>query len=99
MTDDEVRAALHAAARYRAHQEALQLERELEAEHRRQKTLAAWSILIGALLILFGVAVTIVTRDAAVEAGGGRYVFAYGPIIAGAIAVVRGLVVVARANR
>jgi hypothetical protein len=77
--------------RHYRHREALRLERELEAERRRQHARAGWTIVIGAVLVLVGLAITLITHAAAAD-GGGRYVFAYGPIIGGVILAVRGLV-------
>lgn len=45
----------------------------------------------GLLLILVGVIVTGVTYGAAVGAGGGTYLLAYGPIVAGSISLVKGI--------
>jgi hypothetical protein len=78
--------------RHHHHQEVLRLERALDEERRREHARAGRAIWIGALMILFGVAVTAVTHAAAVGVGGGRYLVAYGPIVAGAFLVFRGLV-------
>jgi hypothetical protein len=48
-------------------------------------------IVTGLLLIAVGVAITMVTHEAAVRAGGGRYLVAFGPFVAGVIRVFRGL--------
>ena len=48
-------------------------------------------ILFGVALIIIGIGVTVVTHDSATRNGGGTYIVAYGPILAGVIGVIRGL--------
>jgi hypothetical protein len=48
-------------------------------------------IVVGLLLLVGGIAVTAFTYQMAASTGGGQYVVAYGPIIFGAIHLVRGV--------
>lgn len=57
-------------------------------------------VLIGAVIFVIGLAITIGTYHAAsTSSSGGTYFVAYGPMIAGLIAVVRGLITLARASK
>lgn len=47
-------------------------------------------IILGLLLIIVGIAITVITHDHASRQGG-TYVVAFGPIIVGVIRLVRGL--------
>jgi uncharacterized membrane protein len=84
------------AERLRHAHQVILLERDYEAERQEQRARAARLIVIGILAILFGLAITVITYDAAMSAGGGRYVIAYGPVVFGVISVIRG--VIARAS-
>ncbi|MBA3502774.1 MAG: hypothetical protein M4D80_27995 [Myxococcota bacterium] len=59
----------------------------LAAHHDRARRL----IIIGVVWLGAGIAITAVTQSLAQEAGGGTYVFAYGPMIAGIIYLLKGL--------
>jgi hypothetical protein len=48
-------------------------------------------IALGIILVIVGIAITVITKDNATRAGGGTYVVAYGPMIWGAITIFRGL--------
>ena len=48
-------------------------------------------IIFGFILFVVGLAITIGTKDAAEANGGGTYVIAYGPMIFGALHVIRGV--------
>ena len=48
-------------------------------------------IVLGIVLLIVGIAITVVTKGSAERAGGGTYVVAYGPMIWGAITIFRGL--------
>ena len=47
---------------------------------------------IGALLIVLGIVITVATYSMA-SSSGGTYFFAYGPMVAGAMTFIRGVVV------
>ena len=75
----------HAAARAAA------VWKQAAADHRAAVREAALrNVVIGGLVCAVGIAITAFTYSAAAE-GGGRYVIAYGAVIAGAIQFVRGL--------
>lgn len=46
---------------------------------------------VGLILLVVGIAITVVTHDNAEENGGGTYVIAYGPMIIGGIRFFQGL--------
>jgi hypothetical protein len=69
--------------------EAAQHARREKSAHRGT---AMGLIVVGLLLVGVGIAITAATHEAAVSRGGGTYVVAYGPIVAGVIALFRGLV-------
>ena len=48
-------------------------------------------IALGIILVVVGIAITVITKDHATRQGGGTYVVAYGPIIWGAVMFFRGL--------
>ena len=48
-------------------------------------------IVLGIILLIVGIAITVITKDNATRSGGGTYVIAYGPMIWGAITIFRGL--------
>jgi hypothetical protein len=54
-------------------------------------------VIFGVVLIVIGVLITTVTYSSA--QAGGIYIVAYGPILAGIIGVVRGLMAMSRAGR
>ena len=47
---------------------------------------------LGIVLVIVGIAITVITKDNATRRGGGTYVVAYGPMIWGAVMFFRGLV-------
>ena len=51
---------------------------------------ATGEIVIGIILLVIGIAITVITHDHATQQGG-TYVVAYGPIIVGVIKLIRGL--------
>lgn len=53
-------------------------------------SIAVRQLIVGLFLVVVGVLVTAVTHEAA--HGNGEYVFAFGPVLIGAIAFVRGFV-------
>jgi hypothetical protein len=59
----------------------------LSAHHDRARRL----IITGVIWLGAGIAITAVTQSMAEEAGGGTYVIAYGPMIAGIIYLLKGL--------
>lgn len=65
----------------------LDFAQPMEGERSAQKHK---DIVFGLLLLVVGVVITAVTYDSASQAGG-TYVVAYGPIIVGAIRLIRGL--------
>ncbi|MBL9019697.1 MAG: hypothetical protein JNL83_36235 [Myxococcales bacterium] len=48
-------------------------------------------IVLGVILLIVGIAITVITKDNATRSGGGTYVVAYGPMIWGAVTIFRGL--------
>jgi hypothetical protein len=58
--------------------------------HEDLRSLAVRQIVVGAVLLAVGIAISLVTYEAA-HGNSGRYVFAFGPIVVGAIAMFRGL--------
>jgi hypothetical protein len=57
-------------------------------------------VTIGAVIFVIGLAITVGTyHSASTSSSGGTYFVAYGPMIVGLIAVVRGLVAMARASK
>ncbi|MBA3455214.1 MAG: FtsX-like permease family protein [Deltaproteobacteria bacterium] len=57
-----------------------------------KRTRALVEIGTGVALVLLGVIATVITYDAAVQSGGQTYLVVYGPIVAGVIALVRGVI-------
>lgn len=49
-------------------------------------------MVLGLILVIVGIAITVITKDHATRRGGGTYVVAYGPMIWGAVMFFRGLV-------
>jgi hypothetical protein len=56
-------------------------------------------IAIGAFVFVIGLVITIATYSASSSPSGGTYVVAYGPMILGVMYVVRGIVVIAQAQK
>jgi hypothetical protein len=65
--------------------------RQMATEDAARREAAVPNMLMGAVICVIGLAITIYSYSAAEAGGGGRYVIAYGAIIAGAIQFVRGL--------
>jgi hypothetical protein len=61
------------------------------AEGAEKRARSAKMMVYGLILIVIGVVITAVTHDAAERGGGGTYVIAYGPMIAGGIRFFQGL--------
>jgi len=61
---------------------------DMAAAERRSRN--QHSIIIGAILMTVGILITAATYGSASESGG-TYIIAYGPIIFGAIRIIRGL--------
>lgn len=60
---------------------------ELEAHRERSRRM----IIGGVIWLVIGIGITLVTHDMASSAGGGTYIVAYGPVIAGIIYLLKGL--------
>lgn len=61
-----------------------------EAARADQRASGSGDIAFGAILLIVGIAITGITHNAA-SRDGGTYVIAYGPMIVGAIKILRGL--------
>lgn len=61
-----------------------------EAARAEQHASGSGDLVFGAILLVVGIAITGITHDAASREGG-TYVIAYGPMIVGAIKIIRGL--------
>lgn len=61
-----------------------------EAASADQRASGSGDIAFGAILLIVGIAITGITHNAA-SRDGGTYVIAYGPMIVGAIKILRGL--------
>jgi uncharacterized membrane protein len=69
----------------------------MQAQRARKQGIAA--IVIGVALLVIGVAVTVATyASASASSTGGTYIVAWGPIVFGPIAAIRGFVTLARAQ-
>ncbi len=64
----------------------------IEGRSNPHRTRGLVEVATGVALVLFGIIATLVTYDEAVGAGGGTYLVVYGPIVAGLISVVRGVI-------
>jgi hypothetical protein len=62
-----------------------------EARKRLMRAAGRKNMIVGGLVCLVGLAVTVFTMQAAANAGGGRYVVAWGAVVFGAIQFFRGL--------
>ena len=56
-----------------------------------KKAAATRMMIIGLVLFFIGLIITVATREAAEESGGGTYVIAYGPMVVGGIRFFQGL--------
>lgn len=65
------------------------LREQMQRAERRD--VATRQLVLGGILLLGGILVTVLTRDAAASRGGGSYIVAYGPMIWGFIQIVRGI--------
>ena len=68
---------------------------DVEAVRRHRRRLAKVQLSVGAGLAALGVLITAFTYDSA-SSSGGTYLIAYGPIIAGALTLLRGFVSLVR---
>jgi hypothetical protein len=64
---------------------------ELVGEEIDERSIAVRQLLVGVMLVVVGVVITAATYQAA-RTDGDKYFLAFGPIVVGAIAMVRGLV-------
>ena len=68
-----------------------QLRRQLALERAALRASANRRILVGVVAFSLGLFVTLATYTAATDAGGGRYLVAWGPMIWGVIQIGRGI--------
>jgi len=62
-----------------------------DADKTAARARAARMMVVGLILLVVGIAITVVTHDNAEDNGGGTYVIAYGPMIIGGIRFFQGL--------
>jgi ribosomal protein L37AE/L43A len=62
-----------------------------DADRAAKRAHAGRMMVVGLILLVVGIAITVVTHDNAEENGGGTYVIAYGPMIVGGIRFFQGL--------